>query len=129
MNSFTDIEITQLKKEEEKEAAKGYSLGFVISVSLFSLITAVMLFKDEEKKTLVRDLLRNKLFMTSLITIIGFSIYTLNIPIKNNEIKRIHGATKQALLGFMIAILAYLDLKAAPFWIIWLASYYLNVNG
>ena len=31
------------------------------------------------------------------------------------------------LLGFIIAILAYLDLKAAPFFIIWVVSYYLDV--
>ena len=45
----------------------------------------------------------------------------------SEEIAKLHSATKQGLLGFIIAILAYLDLKAAPFFIIWVVSYYLDV--
>ena len=35
--------------------------------------------------------------------------------------------TKSGLIAFIIALLAYLDLKAAPFFIVWLTSYYLQV--
>jgi len=37
-------------------------------------------------------------------------------------------ATKHAWTGFIIAILAYLELAASPFWVLWLVSYYFNIQ-
>jgi hypothetical protein len=44
----------------------------------------------------------------------------------DDETNRRKRATREAILGLIIAILAYLDLKAAPFFIIWIVSYYLD---
>ena len=45
----------------------------------------------------------------------------------DEESERVRDATKSGLIAFIIALLAYLDLKAAPFFIVWLTSYYLQV--
>ena len=101
---------------------------FVVASLSFVVITALILFRDEEKISKIKKLFSDKLFLFSTLLIIIFSGYTFSIPSSNNtEILRLHTATKEALLGFLIALLAYLDLKAAPFWIIWLASYYIHV--
>ena len=42
------------------------------------------------------------------------------------ETDRRKRATREAILGLIIAILAYLDLKLAHFFIIWIVSYYLD---
>ena len=109
-------------------AKKANSSSFIISISLFAIITAVILFKDEEKKKRLIELITNKMFVSTTIGIIIFSTYMLSLPVEDNdENQKLHNATKQGLLGFIIAILAYLDLKAAPFFIIWVVSYYLDV--
>ena len=60
--------------------------------------------------------------------ILVFSGYTLfYMKGDDEESDRIRDATKSGLIAFIIALLAYLDLKAAPFFIVWLTSYYLQV--
>ena len=93
----------------------------------FIAMTAVIIFKDEEKRKLLMSLLRNKQFMITLLGIITFSTWQLNAKDDDNpETDRRKRATREAILGLIIAILAYLDLKAAPFFIIWIVSYYLD---
>ena len=93
----------------------------------FVAMTAVIIFRDEEKRTLLMSLLRNKQFMITLLGIIAFSTWQLNAKDDDNpETDRRKRATREAILGLIIAILAYLDLKAAPFFIIWIVSYYLD---
>lgn len=93
----------------------------------FVAMTAVIIFRDEEKRTLLMSLLRNKQFMITLLGIIAFSTWQLNAKDEDDpETDRRKRATREAILGLIIAILAYLDLKAAPFFIIWIVSYYLD---
>mgnify|MGYP001362988675 CR=1 FL=1 len=93
----------------------------------FVAMTAVIIFRDEEKRTLLISLLRNKQFMITLLGIIAFSTWQLNAKDEDDpETDRRKRATREAILGLIIAILAYLDLKAAPFFIIWIVSYYLD---
>ena len=98
---------------------------FVIISIIFLVITVVLVLK--RRYGLLIKLANNKLFITGIIMIMVFSTYTLNLDNKHEEIEKLQHATKQALLGLIIAIMAYLDLKIAPFWAIFLASYYLNV--
>ena len=108
---------------QEKHEFIAASLGIVF-------IIAVVLFRDAAKFEKLQKLFSDKLFLFSTLLIIIFSAYTFNVPHMNNKnIMRFHTATKQGILGFIIAIMAYLDLKAAPFWIIWLASYYIVDGG
>lgn len=93
----------------------------------FVAMTAIIIFRDEEKRTLLISLLRNKQFMITLLGIIAFSTWQLNAKDEDDpETDRRKRATREAILGLIIAILAYLDLKAAPFFIIWIVSYYLD---
>ena len=93
----------------------------------FIAMTAVIVFRDETKKKLLIGLLKNKQFMITLLGIIAFSTWQLNAKDEDNpETDRRKRATREAILGLIIAVLAYLDLKAAPFFIIWIVSYYLD---
>ena len=92
----------------------------------FIATTAVIVFKDEERKKLLLGLLKNKQFMMTLLGIIAFSTWQLNSKDDDEETDRRKRATREAILGLTIALLAYLDLKAAPFFIIWIVSYYLD---
>ena len=97
-------------------------------MSIFVAITSMILAFDPEKRELVMKLARNYRFLGMLILIFAFSGYTLfYMEGDDEEAERVRDATKSGLIAFIIALLAYLDLKAAPFFIVWLTSYYLQV--
>jgi len=97
-----------------------------IPLSAFLAVTGVIVFRSEERKKLLITLLTNKVFMVTLALIIAFSTWQLNSKDDDEETDRRKRATREAILGLIIAVLAYLDLKAAPFFIIWIVSYYLD---
>ena len=93
----------------------------------FVIVTAFMIIKDKERFGKFFTLLKNKQFMITLLGIIAFSTWQLNANDDDYpETDRRKRATREAILGLIIAILAYLDLKLAPFFIIWIVSYYLD---
>ena len=98
----------------------------IIPLSAFLAVTGVIVFRSEERKKLLIKLLTNKVFMVTLALIIAFSTWQLNSKDDDEETDRRKRATREAILGLIIAVLAYLDLKAAPFFIIWIVSYYLD---
>jgi len=98
----------------------------IIPLSAFLAVTGVIVFRSEERKKLLIKLLTNKVFMVTLVVIIAFSTWQLNSKDDDEETERRKRATREAILGLIIAVLAYLDLKAAPFFIIWIVSYYLD---
>ena len=102
-----------MKKKTEKTI--GYSHPFTISMIIFSCISGVILMYNEKKRTRFKELIKSKSFLAALSVIVTFSIWTLNMSGDSEEVEKIKSATKQALLGLVIAIFAYLDLKAAPF--------------
>jgi len=93
----------------------------------FVIVTAFMIIKDKERFGKFFTLLKNKQFMITLLGIITFSVWQLNANEDDDpETDRRKRATREAILGLIIAVLAYLDLKLAPFFIIWIVSYYLD---
>ena len=99
----------------------------VIPLLGFIVVTALMIIKDKERFGKFFTLLKNKQFMITLLGIITFSVWQLNAKADDDpETDRRKRATREAILGLIIAILAYLDLKLAPFFIIWIVSYYLD---
>ena len=93
----------------------------------FVIVTAFMIIKDKERFGKFFTLLKNKQFMITLLGIIAFSTWQLNANDDDDpETDRRKRATREAILGLIIAVLAYLDLKLAPFFIIWIVSYYLD---
>ena len=112
--------------KESNKSNKSNKSMFNYSFLFFIIITIVIIFRNEELKKLIIILFSDKTFFLSFIGIIIFSIYNLNQSSEDEETVRIKNATREAILGFIIAIMAYLDLTAASFWIIWFASYYLS---
>jgi len=99
----------------------------VIPLLGFIAVTTLMIIKDKERFGKFFTLLKNKQFMITLLGIITFSAWQLNANDDDDpETDRRKRATREAILGLIIAVLAYLDLKAAPFFIIWIVSYYLD---
>ena len=99
----------------------------VIPLLGFIAITALMILKDKERFGKFFTLLKNKQFMITLLGIITFSTWQLNANDDDDpETDRRKRSTREAILGLIIALLAYLDLKLAPFFIIWIVSYYLD---
>ena len=114
------------KSNKSNKSDNSNKSGFNYSFLFFIIITIVIIFKNKEMTKLIITLFSNKTFLLSFIGIIIFSIYNLNQSSEDEETVRIKNATREAILGFVIAIMAYLDLTAAPFWIIWFVSYYLS---
>ena len=111
-----------------KNVEKNASIQKQVWLPLVSFIglTGLTVFRDEERSKLLKKLLTNKIFLVTMVIVIIFSVYQLNQQGDDSETERRKRATREAILGVTIAILAYLDLKAAPFFIIWIVSYYLD---
>ena len=100
---------------------------FIAAIIAFSGIIAIYIFFKKRKRGKFLDLFENKIFLFLLATIGIFSFVTLNKTGVDKETLRRKRATKNGLLGFLIALMSYLDLRAAQFCIIWVISYYLNM--
>lgn len=102
---------------------------FLSIMSLLTAITIGVLVYNKNRRELFSKLIYNQAFLIMLSIIIAVSIYTLKI-IKGDDkkTKRIKNATRQGIIAFIIALASYLDLKAAPFFIIWATSYYLHLH-
>ena len=125
MGSFESEKAHSSSSKKVKAPARS---EFVISMSIFVAVTGLILAFDPEKNKLLRKLITNYRFLAMFVMILGFSGYTLfYMNGDDEEADRIRDATKSGLIAFIIALLAYLDLKAAPFFIVWLTSYYLQV--
>jgi len=125
MGSFVNEKAHSSSSKKVKSPPR---LEFVVSMSIFVAITTMILAFDPEKRKLVMKLARNYRFLGMLVLIFAFSGYTLfYMGGDDEESERVRDATKSGLIAFIIALLAYLDLKAAPFFIVWLTSYYLQV--
>ena len=125
MSSFASEPVNSSNSKKIKSPPRS---EFIIAMSSFVAITFLVLAYDNEKRKLLNDLVTNYRFLFMFISIIVFSGYTLfYMKGDDDETERVRDATKSGLTAFIIALLAYLDLKAAPFFIVWLTSYYLQV--
>ena len=99
------------------------------SFGFFLFITGFIIYHHKETKVKFLNLIKNKFFIISSLITLLFSRYIFNLTDNSNETLRLKDATKQALIAFLIAIFAYLDLKVTPFWLIWLISYYFHIEN
>jgi len=97
-----------------------------LSFGAVIFFTTMLIIKDKNKSKKVLDLVRNPLFSINILIVLVFSYYMLNSPEDTEESKRKKEATKQALLGLLIALMAHVEMKIAPFWLIFCASYFLK---
>lgn len=103
--------------------------GFIISAVIYFVVTLAIVYRHKEKRKIFFNLFSDKGFLIGILGVIGFIVYTFNLVEKTDEIERIKTATKNAIVALLIAIMATLDLQIAPFWLIWLTSYYLDVSN
>lgn len=111
---------------EKSEAPKNLPLGFLVAMGIFSMITMGILVSHKDKQQKVLGLLKNKSFLFSLVVIVGWSYYCL-YQISDDFNDDYKKATKQAIIAFIIALLAHLELKVAPYWLVWITAYYLGI--
>ena len=123
---------SQHEKGLEKKKApisKNKKYGFIISVAIYTIVTLAIVYRHEEKREIFLNLISNKSFLVGFIITVGFIVYTLALSDDDEETERIKTATKHGVIAFLIAIMAALDLEIAPFWLVWLTSYYLDISG
>jgi len=99
----------------------------LLSFGAVFFFTTLLIIKDKDKTKGLLDLVRKPLFTINMLIVVVFSYYMLNSPEDTEESKRKKEAIKQALLGLLIALMAHLEMKIAPFWLIFCASYFLKV--
>lgn len=125
MSSYENQE-KHRQNTQEKKAPQGLSLGFLAAMSIFFMITLGILVTHKDKQRKIIELLRSPAFVFSIVIIVGWSYYWLYY-VNDDSHDNYKKATKQAIIGFIIALLAHLELKVAPFWLIWITAYYLDV--
>ena len=101
--------------------------NFERAACLFGILLVIQLANHKQRRESLIKLI------TSPAWILNFSVlcmwcYFLFVIDKNNDkkTKELREATKKGIVAAVIAILAYLDLTLAPFWIVLIISYYLE---
>jgi len=113
--------INRMKEAEQK-------IGFDIASIIFAIITIGFIVTHKERRNKVISYMKNPIFVVHFIVITVFSIMTLSLDAKNKEIERRQESVKHALAALIIAIMAALDMKLGPFWLVFIISYYLHLS-
>lgn len=92
-----------------------------ISLTFIILITIWTIYSDANKITKFKTLFTNKKWFVHFIVLFLFTLWNLLFSSKGSK-ELI--ATKRAFTAFIIALFSSLDLTIAPFWIIWVLSFY-----
>ena len=107
------------------------SSGFNIAAILFIILTMRAIFKLNKTKEVI-NFFNNKKTIGQLFFILFwcFLIYRFikTHPAKKDsqKVENIKSSTKKAVVALFIAFFARIDLVIAPFWLVWLISYYLE---
>ena len=122
---------------EVKEKIKANEIiKFILAVFSLIIITIVSIIINKDQKNAL-NFITNKYFLISFIGIIIFSYYVMFVLYEDNEAgdekdlkkKRVKIATKHALIAYVIAIFTRIDsIILAPFLLIWIMSYFLDVE-
>ena len=88
---------------------------------------------NKEIRNTFLTLLKDYKFLFALFFALTWAIFLENIPIDNGDPSHIKNlklkkAGRVALLAIIISILASIDLKIAPFWIIFGLEYYYHLH-
>jgi len=118
--------------EETEESWWGKKSSVWAFVPFLMITTMVVLFREEHLKAFYK-IFTNKFFLMNFGIVILFSTIILLQPDMdddqtNTENQRLKMAVKHGIIAAMIAIFAALDLKLAPFWLIFMTSYYLDME-
>jgi uncharacterized protein YqgC (DUF456 family) len=99
---------------------------FSRSIIIYSIILSVSLLSHKSVREKIFQLFSMRSFQINLAIIIPFVIYILNKTQTDKETSNMKKATIQALIGFIISVFGYLDIIGAPFFLIWITSYFLG---
>jgi len=105
----------------------------MIAFTPFMVITLLVVIFRKEHYVSAKKIFTNKFFLLNAIVIIIFSSIIFLLPDNeddqtNTDRQRLEAAVKHGLLASLIALFASLDLKLAPFWLIFITSYYLDMG-
>lgn len=106
--------------------------GSILSPSglAVAVITIIKVLQEKEKRDKIIRLITSKSWVINLVIIMVFCYYGLKVlQDDSEETNRLKGAIRTAILGMIIAIVSYVELTLAPFWILFVASYYLDINS
>ncbi len=95
---------------------------------MFAIITLMAIYRNPARRKKVVELLHNKVFMGGLMMVVLWSFFSLRGNAKSEEDKKSREATKSAIIALIIAIMSELHLSIAPFWLVWIAAYYLDAH-
>ena len=95
---------------------------------MFAIITLMVVYRNPASRKKVGELLYNKVFMGGLMMVVLWSVFSLRGNAKSEEDKKSREATKSAIIALIIAIMSELHLSIAPFWLVWIAAYYLDAH-
>tara|TARA_B100001758_G_C17972113_1_gene383797 strand:- start:253 stop:585 length:333 start_codon:yes stop_codon:yes gene_type:complete len=99
-----------------------FSLFIWAAISFFFILT------DHRRMKKLTNLIKDKRFLFNLIPIVLFSIVALHFyPKSYDNYDRFIKATKQAIIALIIAVCAAIDLRLAPFYFVWITSYYFDM--
>lgn len=99
-----------------------------IIIILITLITIATGFRLKKTRNKLFKLIMKPQWFINIIVIIGFTgyiIYTAHEQ-KTDREKNIIRSLKKAVIALVIAIFAHLGLAIAPFWLVFVLSYYME---
>ena len=102
----------------------------IIAISILIILTTIGGYFKKSARDKLYELFTTKAWIINFIVIMCFVAYThfIELPnIKNNEKReKIAESIKRGLIALLIAMMAELKLSIAPFWIIFVFSYYMH---
>jgi hypothetical protein len=91
----------------------------VLLIIIVTLLAILFALKDQERFAVLNKDFRNRLFVSCFVTVVFFA--TSGLLFGDDRLK---SATKSAIIGFMIAYLAHLNMSFAVFFLVGIFVYY-----
>ena len=102
----------------------------IYAVTVLTVLTVFFGYRKKSARIKLYELIRNPVWIINFIVIMCFIAYIhfIELPnIKDNEKKeRLAESMKRAIIALIIAILAELNLSIAPFWVVFVFSYFMH---
>lgn len=106
---------------------KNFFNNYIFALCILFTCSVIIILNNKRKKTLFLNIIKDYTFLILASLSALFSIYIFSIKKKDNSTLLLKRATKHALIAFVIAICAALELKLSAFWFTWIISYYLII--
>jgi len=102
----------------------------IIAISILTITIIFFGYRKKSARIKLHELIRNPVWMTNFIVVLCFIAYIhfIELPnIKDNKKKeKLSESIKRAVIALIIALLAELNLSIAPFWVVFVFSYFMH---